>query len=59
MWGPQAFRGRWGCGKGAKVNEKGLLQVSLSYYHLKRDPGEECYAKERTGVVAGNCRWSK
>lgn len=35
-----------------KVNEKGLLQVSFSYYHQKRDPGRGWYAKDRTGVAA-------
>lgn len=52
VWGPRASRERRGGGSGgvsAEVNEKGLLQVRLSYYNLKRDPGSGWYAKEGTG----------
>lgn len=37
VWGPWASR-------------ESLLQVSSSYYHLKREPGGGWYAKERAGV---------
>lgn len=57
VWGPRASREsrRGGPEWVGKVNGKGLLQVSFSYYHLKRDPSTGWWAKRRrrTGEEAG------